>query len=386
MRPKIAICDRTLINPAVPIPAEAPPVQGSRPPWWPGRPASRRPGPGSCPRAWAAAARRAPLPLDGTPPAGRCRRRGGAWGLRVRRCRRRHVHRGEESATPADDHPTAAAVAHRPDEGGALEAVGCAAGSMTGAGRAAERGLPEGGPWTGSERRPTARERADTGPRPGRDEARAGVAASRRDAHVCPPPCGVGAGTQVIPREDPGRQRRAALDARTAPAVVRSARCAASAVTGGEDTVQRCRASSEAGADRGGVAGLTTPEDLRRDAPERADLPRRDQGALAPPREVAARGGRRMRGGRPLGWLDTPRRQAVAAWQRPGRVHPAREGTRGAVAGLRGPDQIDELERQYGGVEAPGASCQDVQSQISLEASSWKAGRQDVGCAHGAES
>jgi 2,3-dimethylmalate lyase len=87
---------------------------------------------------------------------------------------------------------------------------------------------------------------------------RASLATFHLEDQVFPKKCGCFAGKQVIPLEEHVEKIRAALDARTDPDFVIIARCDAYAVTGWEDTVKRCRAYIEAGADlvfRCGVCG-----------------------------------------------------------------------------------------------------------------------------------
>ena len=66
---------------------------------------------------------------------------------------------------------------------------------------------------------------------------------------VFPKKCGFFEGKQVVPMEEHVQKVRAALDARTDPDFVIIARCDAYAVTGWKDTVRRCQAYKEAGAD-----------------------------------------------------------------------------------------------------------------------------------------
>ena len=73
---------------------------------------------------------------------------------------------------------------------------------------------------------------------------------------------------------------RAALDARTDPDFVIIARCDAYAVTGWEDTIRRCNAYVEAGADVVFVDGIKSEEDIRNYASDMAGLPRMYNGDL----------------------------------------------------------------------------------------------------------
>src|SRR5919202_5644294 len=162
------------------------------------------------------------------------------------------------------------------------EAIGFPVVYMTGFGTAAERGYPDVGLMTQTEMVENARYMAsavdvpvfcdaDTGygnplnvTRTIREYERAGVAAIHLEDQVFPKKCGFFAGKQVIPLEEHVQKIRAALDARTDPDFAIIARCDAYAVTGWEDTVRRCRAYREAGADLVFVDGIKTREDLQR--------------------------------------------------------------------------------------------------------------------------
>jgi 2-methylisocitrate lyase-like PEP mutase family enzyme len=124
-----------------------------------------------------------------------------------------------------------------------------------------------------------------------REYEAAGVAALHLEDQVFPKKCGFFAGKQVVPLEEHVQKIRAALDARTDPDFVIIARCDAYAVTGWEDTVRRCRAYREAGADLVFVDGIKTLEDLQRYATDLADIPRMYNGDLAPtpPRPLLGR-------------------------------------------------------------------------------------------------
>jgi 2-methylisocitrate lyase-like PEP mutase family enzyme len=250
------------------------------------------------------------------------------------------------------------------------EATGFPAVYMTGAGTAAERGFPDVGLLTMSEMVTNARYiadavqipvicDADTGygnplnvQRTVREYERAGVAAIHLEDQVFPKKCGFFAGKQVIPLEEHVQKIRAALDARTDPDFVTIARCDAYAVTGWDNAVTRCRAYIDAGADLVFVDGIKTLEDLRRYASDLAGLPRMYNGDLAPTPEVAALGYRLMICGSTIWLVYRQVREAFEELQRTGQVNPARYGTRWDVAGLLGLDDVYDLERQYGVVEA----------------------------------
>lgn len=248
-------------------------------------------------------------------------------------------------------------------------AVGFEAVYMTGAGTAAERGFPDVGLLTMTEMVTNARYianavpvpvicDADTGygnplnvQRTVREYEAAGVAAIHLEDQLFPKKCGFFAGKQVSPLEEHVQKIRAALDARTDPDFVIIARCDAYAVTGWEDTVRRCRAYRDAGADLVFVDGIKTLEDLRRYATDLADLPRMYNGDLAPTQEVDALGYRLMICGSTIWLIYKQVRDAFEELQHTGRVNPERYGTRWDVAGLLGLEQVYELERQYGVAE-----------------------------------
>ncbi|MBI3302716.1 MAG: isocitrate lyase/PEP mutase family protein [Deltaproteobacteria bacterium] len=249
------------------------------------------------------------------------------------------------------------------------EAVGFQAVYMTGAGTAAERGFPDVGLLTMTEMVTNARYiaeavripvicDADTGygnplnvQRTVREYEAAGVAAIHLEDQVFPKKCGFFAGKQVIPLEEHVQKLRAALDARSDPDFVIIARCDAYAVTGWDDTVRRCHAYIDAGADLVFVDGIKTLDDLQRYAADLADLPRMYNGDLAPTPEVAALSYRLMICGSTIWLVYKQVREAFEELQRTGRVNPERYGTRWDVAGLLGLDHVYDLERRYGVAE-----------------------------------
>jgi len=83
---------------------------------------------------------------------------------------------------------------------------------------------------------------------------------------------------------------KAALDARRDKNFVVIARCDALAVNGWEDTIRRCHAYHEAGADLVFVDGIRTIDDLKRYANDFKDLPKLYNGGLLPTYEVADMG------------------------------------------------------------------------------------------------
>ena len=251
------------------------------------------------------------------------------------------------------------------------ESVGFDAVYMTGAGTAAERGFPDVGLLTMTEMVANAKYiaaavdipvvcDADTGygnminvQRTVREYEAAGVAGIHIEDQVFPKKCGFFEGKQVIPMEEHVQKIRAALDARQDPDFVIIARCDAYAVTGWEDTVARCCAYRDAGADMVFVDGIKTPEDLANYATDLKELPRMYNGDLAPTQEVDALGYRLMICGSTIWLVYQQIRNAFAELKETGKVNPERYGTRWDVAGLLGLDQIYELERKYGSSSIP---------------------------------
>ena len=97
-----------------------------------------------------------------------------------------------------------------------------------------------------------------------RDYERAGVAAIHIEDQVFPKRCGHLDGKQVVPTEEMVVKLRAAVEARTDDDFVLIARTDALAVTGLDDTLQRCQAYAEAGADVLFVEAVRTPEEIER--------------------------------------------------------------------------------------------------------------------------
>ena len=245
------------------------------------------------------------------------------------------------------------------------QTVGFDAVYMTGAGTAAERGFPDVGLLTMTEMVANAKYiadavdipvvcDADTGygnplnvRRTVREYEAAGVAGIHLEDQLFPKKCGFFEGKQVIPQDEAVQKIGAALDARTDPDFVIIARCDAYAVTGWLDTVERCRAYVDAGADMVFVDGIQTVEDLKSYAADLGDLPRMYNGDLLPTQEVAAMGYKLMICGSTI-WLVY--KQVLESFQelkQTGRVDPERYGTRWDVANLLGLEEIYELERKY---------------------------------------
>jgi 2-methylisocitrate lyase-like PEP mutase family enzyme len=102
--------------------------------------------------------------------------------------------------------------------------------------------------------------------------ARAGVAALHIEDQAFPKRCGHLDGKEVVPIADMVVKLRAACDARRDADVVLIARTDALAVTGLDDTLRRCAAYAEAGADVLFVEALRTQEEIEHVRRE-VDLP-----------------------------------------------------------------------------------------------------------------
>lgn len=170
--------------------------------------------------------------------------------------------------------------------------VGFKAVYMTGFGTAAERGFPDVGLITQTEIVQNAKYianavdlpvicDADTGYgnpinvwRTVREYEAVGAAGIHIEDQVFPKKCGFFAGKQVIPMEEHVQKIKAAIDARQDKDFLIIARCDALAVNGWDDTIRRCRAYYEAGADMIFVDGIKTMADLQIYARELKDLPR----------------------------------------------------------------------------------------------------------------
>lgn len=179
---------------------------------------------------------------------------------------------------------------------------------MTGFGTAAERGFPDVGLITQTEMVENARYivnavdvpvicDADTGYgnpinvwRTIREFESIGAAAVHLEDQVFPKKCGFFQGKRVIPMEEHVQKIRAAVDARLDDNFVIIARCDALAVHGWEDTVCRCGAYYEAGADVIFVDGIRTLEDLETYARKLWDMPKLYNGWLLPTHEVSKMG------------------------------------------------------------------------------------------------
>lgn len=97
-----------------------------------------------------------------------------------------------------------------------------------------------------------------------REYERAGVAALHIEDQVFPKRCGHLDGKQVIPIEEMVIKLRAAVEARTDDDFVLIARTDALAVTGLDDTLRRCHAYAEAGADVLFIEAVRTHQEIAR--------------------------------------------------------------------------------------------------------------------------
>ena len=173
---------------------------------------------------------------------------------------------------------------------------------MSGFGTSMSKGFPDAGLLTQTEMVQNARSivqavsapviaDADTGYgnpinvwRTVREYEAAGVAAIHVEDQVFPKRCGFFAGKDVIPLEDAIQKVRAAVDARSDPSFTIIARTDALAVHGWDETVRRCRAFRDAGADLLFVDGIQTADDLHDYAHNLGDLPLLYNGGALPRR------------------------------------------------------------------------------------------------------
>jgi 2-methylisocitrate lyase-like PEP mutase family enzyme len=251
------------------------------------------------------------------------------------------------------------------------ESVGLNAVYMTGSGTSAERGFPDVGLLTMTEMVSNAKYiagavdipvicDADTGygnplnvQRTIREYEAAGVAGVHIEDQLFPKKCGFFAGKQVIPQEEAVQKIKAALDARVDPDFVIIARCDAYAVTGWEDTIERCNAYMEAGADLVFVDGIKSQDDIANYARDMADLPRMYNGDLANTKQMDELGYKIMICGSTIWLIYKQLKDAFTELMEEGAVNPERFGTRWDVAGLMGLDAVYELEQKFGVSEIP---------------------------------
>lgn len=173
-----------------------------------------------------------------------------------------------------------------------VQLVGFEAVYMTGYGVSAERGYPDVGLITQTEMVQCANYivnavevpvicDADTGYgnainvwRTVKEFEKIGASGIHIEDQVFPKKCGFYEGKKVIPLEENVQKIRAAIDARKDPDFLLIARCDALAVNGWADTIRRCRAYRDAGADMVFVDGIGTAEDFQTYARELRDVPR----------------------------------------------------------------------------------------------------------------
>ncbi len=246
------------------------------------------------------------------------------------------------------------------------EAAGFQAVYMTGSGTSAEKGFPDVGLLSQTEMVQNAGYivnavsvpvvcDADTGYgnpinvwRTVREYEKAGVAAIHIEDQVFPKKCGFFEGKDVVPAEEMVEKIHAALDARSDPDLVIIARSDAYAVNGWEDTVTRCRAYMEAGADMVFVDGIKTVEDLEAYASDLRDVPRLYNGDLLPTQEVEAMGYKIMICGSTIWLVYKAVRDAFEELKATGMVDPNRYASRMEASELLGLSEIYEMERRYG--------------------------------------
>ena len=246
------------------------------------------------------------------------------------------------------------------------EAAGFQAVYMTGSGTSAEKGFPDVGLLSQTEMVQNAGYivnavsvpvvcDADTGYgnpinvwRTVREYEKAGVAAIHIEDQVFPKKCGFFEGKDVVPAEEMVEKIHAALDARSDPDLIIIARSDAYAVNGWEDTVARCRAYVEAGADMVFVDGIKTVEDLEAYASDLGDVPRLYNGDLLPTQEVEAMGYKIMICGSTIWLVYKAVKDAFEELKATGMVDPNRYASRMEASEVLGLNEIYEMERRYG--------------------------------------
>ncbi len=249
------------------------------------------------------------------------------------------------------------------------ESVGFQCIYMSGFGISMSKGLPDVGLVTQTEMVQNAKEiasavsvpviaDADTGYgnpinawRTVREYEIAGIAGIHIEDQVHPKKCGFFEGKQVIPLEEGVQKLRAALDARSDPNLVIIARCDALVINGWDDTIHRCRAYAEAGADAVFVDGIKTVEDLRTYARELKDIPRMYNGDLLPAGEIEEMGYKIMIHRGPMFAIYRFVRDLMQELKDTGKIDPERIGDsfvlRKEIANLLGLPKIYEMEERY---------------------------------------
>ena len=192
-----------------------------------------------------------------------------------------------------------------------------------------------------------------------RDYEAAGIAGCHIEDQAFPKKCGFFEGKQVIPMGEAVQKVRAALDVRTDPDFVIVARCDALAVNGWEDTIHRCRAYRDVGADMVFVDGIRTLEELHTYATKLADLPRLYNGDLAPASEIERLGFKVQIHRGPMHVVYKAVRDAMHELRQTGQVDAARyDGSpagRKAIADMLGLPSFYEMEERFAAEKATGS-------------------------------
>ena len=179
----------------------------------------------------------------------------------------------------------------------------------------------------------------------------AGAAGIHVEDQVAPKRCGFFAGKDVISQDEAVQKVRAAVEARQDQDFVIIARTDALAVHGWEDTVRRCRAFHQAGADMVFVDGISTEDDLQTYAAELAGIPRLLNGDQFPAAEAQELGFKLQihRGPmfRAYHWYRSQYQELHDAGRLETAGYPDTFELRTAIARLLGKDEIDEMERRY---------------------------------------
>ena len=246
------------------------------------------------------------------------------------------------------------------------EGAGFQAVYMTGSGTSAEKGFPDVGLLSQTEMVQNARYivnavsvpvvcDADTGygnplnvRRTVQEYENAGVAAIHIEDQVFPKKCGFFEGKDVIPQDEMVQKIRAALDARQDPDFTIIARSDAYAVHGWEDTVRRCRAYMDAGADMVFVDGVKTIDDLNAYATDLGNVPRLYNGDLLPTQDVNRMGYKIMICGSTIWLVYKAVKDAFEELMEKGKVNPERYASRMEASNMLGLDEIYRLEQKYG--------------------------------------
>ena len=176
-----------------------------------------------------------------------------------------------------------------------------------------------------------------------------GVAAIHIEDQVFPKKCGFFEGKQVVPAEEHVQKISAAVDARRDKDFVIIARCDALAVNGWADTISRCRAYIEAGADVIFVDGIRTVDDLKTYTRELGDVPRLYNGMLVPTHEVEKLGFKIMITGGTMAVVFNAVKHAFQELKEKGIVSDLDPNAiRGEFSTMLGLPQIYEMEQRYG--------------------------------------